>query len=231
MSSQKGIVKRSSLNKVTLSTKKFLEIIAYADALQRFDERRTDEKLLSTIADSLSPNEEVSLIEIYQVAKELSISEKYIQRALSISHPTAEKQLADIINHGAIPTTNVIFSTYKKQLFDALSTNIPIYKFTISSEPSAYTSILYFYKLTEEDVKKRFLFWEETERIQTYDPLAELRIGSDIPLGIPNRKFTLRIKLQDPLFLDACGDELQKLNQVFKDQMHTYDIRHDYKIE
>jgi hypothetical protein len=238
---ERELVRKASLDEIALTTQRsltqdeFLDVIAYADALQRFDERREDEKLLASATDSLFFDEGISLPVVYQIARELSIPDGYVERALAIRHPSVEQQLADIRNHRAIPSVGIVAKTYEDHLLTALRSAVPTDKFDIIYGQYDFYNQYHpnpsFARITETEERSKFLFWERVKVNKKSSKLADFNFTSDSGGHVPRGKFGLTIALRSPLFLRACSETLERLNEEFKDQMQFYDIRYHYTVE
>jgi len=220
----------------------YIKVITYAFTLQEFDKREGNERLRASITESLPLDEEVSLPTFFRAGRDLSISKKYVERALAIMHPSVEEQLADIRNVRAIPTIDVIGKTYEHNLLHALRSAVPTDKFEIiyCQDPKSYYNTYdprspspSFFRVTETEEKRKFLLWDRKSLMkEEYRRLATFKFDPfDSYDNDPKGQFSLKIALLSELFLRACGETLAKLNEEFKSQMAVYDIKHHYRVK
>ena len=98
----------------SLSKKEFLDLIALADSLRQFDDRKRDGTILNNI-DGI-----VSVVVAYEVAESLGITSDYVDIAMNLLHPSREIQVADLRKHGTTATLPAVVKQYAQDLTQVL---------------------------------------------------------------------------------------------------------------
>lgn len=210
----------SSTSERSLSEKEFLELIALADSLRLYDDRKIDR----TILDNIKENYSVAVA--YEVAQSLGITSDYVEKAMNLLHPSLETQIADLRKHNAKATVRAISEQYQFDLIKTLRINCPTDQFDESSDKdniNGYIWVRFTKTIKKEEKSRRFLFLKQRK------DLACFRFSRDYNRG-EKEYFNLSIYLQHPLFLRACGEKLNELNDYFKEQINSYEIKQDYIV-
>ncbi len=207
-----------------LPEKEFLDLIALADSLRQFDERKGDKAVLDAVEGTLVHEGNFPVSVAYEVAQSLGISADYMERAIALRYPTVEQQFADIYDHGAIPSFGAIIKTYGNVLIDSVRSSLPTDKFDLDTYKRGYDAIdgdgyVRIYHIHETRHEGRFLFWK-TERVEkNRKQIVDLDFFSSRYKSVPSGKFVLHVQVKDPLFLRACGDSLKELNKHFEEHL------------
>ncbi len=227
----------SSPSERNLSEKEFLDLIALADSIRQFDERKRDRTVLNTVEGIPACEGNFPVSVAYDVAQSLGIPADYMERAIALKNPTIEQQLADIERYGVVPSFGAVVKTYETVLLRSLEEALPLDKFKSSSWSSRLGMLeggdgeVYLHRVLESVHKRRFLFWE-TERVDTSSKrLVKLEFFSDKYKSIEPGRFAVKAQVNDPLFLRACGDTFEQLNQNFGKYLKFGDVFHHYVVE
>ena len=79
--------------------------------------------------------------------------------------------------------------------------------------------------LKTEEKYRRFLFGKQKLK------LALFEFGWSYTYNDPHKtNFNLSIYLQHPIFLRACSEKLEELNDYFKPQINSYNIKQDFIV-
>lgn len=206
----------------SLSVTEFTELIALADSLRQYDERKR----------AISPEESLSeriggggysVGTAYEVAQELGIDADHMKRAEHILFPTAEMQLADITDVRAIPSMSAIRETYRTSLLNELQQYLP---WTIIVNPTRVHSSDILFCKEERELVVRNRFWRKEQRQERI--LFRNLAFFDFWNG--EVKPRLKITIYNPIFLRACGKKLKELCRHFEPAL-SVKIGYDYAVE
>lgn len=219
----------------TFSESEFLELIAHADSLMRFDKRMEDRELTKEALKTSSSDNQIPLSTLYEAAKDVDIPFRYIDRALSIRSLSLEEQIKDIGRYGVIPSVVGAAKTYRNSLLGALKSSFPENNFLATELLGGeHHPDIYFLEVTEKEEVKRSLrsfFRERSFLVEYEESLAHLEFTSEIGGFAPKGKFNLDILVKKPKFLHACGNTLKKLSEEFLEVTKDYRLRYNYSVK
>ncbi|MEK6970015.1 MAG: hypothetical protein AABW48_06335 [Nanoarchaeota archaeon] len=218
----------------SLSERECLDLIAHADALRQFDERKDDGSIFEGVEQLLVHGGDYPVTVAYEIAQSLGIPASYVEQAIDLHYPSADTQLQDIEEHGAVPTFLTIVNTYLKKLERQLQDDLPQNKIKQDVVHDKYNprwASATFVKVSTHQTKKSFLGWQWNKSLRTEIKLAycSFRVYWENKTG--KDKFNLTVDLYDPLFLRICGSTLKELNQHFQPQIEYYEVKYHYVVE
>ena len=216
-----------------LSEREFSDLIALADSLKQFDEKKR--AVLDAVGERDDGNFPISVA--YEVAQSLGIPADYMDRAIALKYPSVQQQFANIQEHGADPSFDAVINTYGKVLLNSLTSLLPQDTFDLAvRNGEAWNSngdgIVGIYQRRETTrFERKYLFWERKRVEIERNKLVELNFYSSRYEGIPSGKFMLHVQVKNPLFLRACGDSLRELNQHFVRYLKHPKMFYHYVVE
>lgn len=204
----------------SLSKRECLDLIAHADALRQFDERKDDGSVLGGVEQLPAHRGDYPITVAYEIAQSLGIPASYVERAIDLHYPSADTQLQDIKEHGAVPNHEIIMNTYSRQLTKCLQQHLPQDK--IKNKSKSWENRTFIRNLTRQ-TKRSFLSWQWNKVLRKEIELAELEFYFYTK--------ELKVDLYDPIFLRICGNTLRELNQHFQPQLDSYRVKYHYVVE
>ena len=227
------------LEERSFSSEEFLDLLAYAELLQRHDDRKLLRKKQSAHLEELGVAlpDSIPLLDIYEIAKTTQIPRKYLEGALNTRFTSKERQLEDLKNIRARPSMELMADTYAKYLISSLKTTFPFDDFSSSHHgdeqyQDGYVRLDKHYKIKVEKVENFFqrLFKSEKSEIK-YDHSDQVDIIVEINFIRPfiSGGRLCKAHFYSPLFLIGAGETFEKLNKYFKVKLD--DVVYHYPVE
>jgi len=224
-------------NQSTYTDQQVAEIISRASALRQSElereERTQIEAKVSTIHQQMFPPEShLSQEGVYLVGQQMGIDQKYIQRAISLSYPSAEERAALLTEIGAQPSYDLVHNRQQNKInslrekihhsfLEALIANNSQEQFEIKvyfypgSNDSAYDYTAYcFYQVKYE--KCSFFIWEWLKKKKHL--LAKICYGY----------VSSSVNLYDHSFTIACA---QQLKEALQQEGFPKTVAYHYEIK
>jgi len=213
----------------SFSITEFLEMIALADSLKHFDERKGDRTVLDGVKRTAVHGDSYSIADAYEIARDLEIPADYVERAIALRCPTAEQQRSDIEKYGAVPSSGIIVETYARELTGSLQGYNSLDRVDTRSDVDGGWFID-FGKVRTKTGHKGIIMRKLAKIFERRISMAyfKFELGYD---ESASGKIGLDIELRDPSFLRACGDTLNQLHQHFAPQLFSYEVRYNYLVE
>ncbi len=203
------------------------ELVAYAHSLHQFDRMREDQATIDSFSRQLLPyqrEEGLTPAEICEIARGVGIPQQYMERALSIRHPSIEQQLGDLNSHGAAPSGDLLKKMYQKGIREALRSALPR-DLWVEKPYYGYNDSIEFYQIVPRDSKRKFLVWEWVTKKK------EKRLMADLQLCSGSGWININLQVYHPLFLRACGEAIKELNQKMGKYLHKYTVVNHYEVK
>lgn len=178
-----------------LSATEFTELIALADSLRQYDQRKSAISPEEGLAERIGGSS-YSVGTAYEVARELGIDADYIKRAQQMLFPTAEMQLVDIKKYSARLTGKIVSKKYECELLHALQEHLPQSRITVKIP--YYTNL----RIINKREKK---LWKKKRIADFYLTPWEKAVHSVLA----------HFNIFDPIFFRVCDRKLEELQKHF----------------
>ena len=213
-----------------ITSEEFMHLLALTESLQKYDEKKNNTSLQKSIEDRCEIGDSKMTLGIAaDVMKEMGYSSEYFERAVKLRYPSREQMVADLNEHGAKPSFEIIVTTYENKLLQALQIALPTQRPTVQHTQNPLIHTLTYYELANA----KDASCSKKKKECSDDALQELASArvSNSRLYATDNKFDLSLILKNPLFLRCCGETIKQLNAQFKELLDDYAVIYDYSVE
>ncbi|MFH1064605.1 MAG: hypothetical protein V1729_05970, partial [Candidatus Woesearchaeota archaeon] len=103
----------SEQSEMRFSDKDCVDLVVLAGLLQAIDATKNDKRLQELLEVDLNLEGNRNTVQnIYSIARDMGVSQEYIDKAISTHKPSIEEQLSDLEKHGVVPSIDVITHAY-----------------------------------------------------------------------------------------------------------------------
>ena len=197
----------------TLTLGEIVEVLSHAKSLDAYD---LQQKLLTKKERSL--DQEITDETLQQMAQDEGISAHYVDKALALFYPTREQKITDLQKYAGKLTFTALRNEYVSQCIGVLQRLYPQEDFNIYHNDDYYISEINL--LIRKVGKKKYRYRKWFSKFPMFNKKwVGFRIYTSSTIKISPEKCHLEVNLYDPRVLPACGETLQELHELFKDQI------------
>jgi len=194
-----------------LTETEFSELLALADSLRQYDERRNQAPLDALAQGDAIARESYSVVLAYEVAENLGIPKAYLDRARQKLFPSAEEKLVEIKKYSAKIDFEVLHLQFERELQRALQAYFSPSKIMLKRSNN-------FGKRQFFAISNGTSWWKKKK-----DRIAIFFL--DYATSPPRTCF---FDLYDPRFFSACGQKLEELEHYFSER--GFDLNYSFIV-
>jgi len=184
-----------------------IDIIARAESLRQYEERRKSLLENGLIEEIFSKEETIDKKTLHEIAeaKGIDISPKYVDEIIKRFYPSKEERIEYLDIHNSRLSSKAL-----KMERDRI---IQIYKESILGELKKYSYDKKYKTKLYSRLQENLILMSLNKFLDIYENKKKL---CSLKFSLFDYNLTLFLKAFDPSFLSICGDVILKLNQKFE---------------
>ncbi|MBU1252159.1 MAG: hypothetical protein KJ905_02160 [Nanoarchaeota archaeon] len=168
---------------------------------------------------------ELTKKDIYEIAALREVPKEYIERVIDLRHPSAEEHAKILntldakLNARSILYIRKVLQVYEPVLVKSLQLRFPSENFGSSGYDDGTKTPHPYFEIYKTWSQKKESWFGMERKIKLRRILAQFNFISDVNMSIQRGTFDFKISLEDPQFVEGCGDVLNYLNGELKKQL------------